>query len=48
MGEQLLRVTHQLVARLLELDLAAGDRALFGRGPLLMRGWIEKWETSTS
>ena len=28
--------------RLLELDLPAGDWALFGSGPLLIRGWIEE------
>ena len=33
---------HPLVARLLELDLPAGDWALFGSGPLLMRGWIDE------
>lgn len=29
------------IRRLLELDLPAGDWALFGSGPLLLRGWIE-------
>ena len=32
---------HHLVRELIELDLSAGDWALFGSGPLLMRGWID-------
>ena len=32
---------HPLIRRLIELDLPRGDWALFGSGPLLMRGWID-------
>jgi hypothetical protein len=32
---------HPYVRELLELDLPTGDWALFGSGPLLMRGWID-------
>ena len=35
-------MTHPLVAELSRLDLPAGDWALFGSGPLLMRGWIDE------
>ncbi len=34
-------VMHPYVRELFELDLPAGDWALFGSGPLLMRGWID-------
>jgi hypothetical protein len=34
-------LTHPLIAELLALDLPFGDWALFGSGPLLVRGWIE-------
>ncbi len=33
---------HQLVRELVELALPIGDWALFGSGPLLMRGWIDE------
>ena len=33
---------HQLVDELVELALPMGDWALFGSGPLLMRGWIDE------
>ena len=33
---------HQLVYELVELALPMRDWALFGSGPLLMRGWIEE------
>jgi len=32
---------HPYLRELLELDLAVGDWALFGSGPLLVRGWID-------
>jgi hypothetical protein len=31
-----------LLSRLLGLDLPVGDWALFGSGPLLVRGWIDE------
>ena len=33
---------HPLIRRLRELDLPRGDWALFGSGPLLLRGWIDE------
>ena len=33
---------HSLIAQLLNLDLPEGDWALFGSGPLLIRGWIDE------
>lgn len=33
---------HHLVQELLGLGLPTGDWALFGSGPLLMRGWIDE------
>jgi hypothetical protein len=33
---------HPLILRLIELDLPRGDWALFGSGPLLLRGWINQ------
>ena len=33
---------HPLIHRLIELDLPRGDWALFGSGPLLLRGWIDE------
>jgi len=35
-------LTHPLVVELLDLDLPIGDWALFGSGPLLIRGWIDE------
>lgn len=32
---------HPLIAELQSLELPAGDWALFGSGPLLVRGWVE-------
>jgi hypothetical protein len=32
---------HPLILRLLSLSLPPGDWALFGSGPLLLRGWID-------
>ncbi|MEE9178908.1 MAG: hypothetical protein V3U46_10820 [Acidimicrobiia bacterium] len=32
---------HPYLRELLELDLTIGDWALFGSGPLLVRGWID-------
>jgi len=32
---------HPLIRRLAELALPPGDWALFGSGPLLLRGWID-------
>jgi hypothetical protein len=32
---------HPLLQRLIDLDLPAVHHALFGSGPLLVRGWIE-------
>jgi len=32
---------HPYLRELLELDLTVGDWALFGSGPLLVRGWID-------
>jgi hypothetical protein len=32
---------HPLILRLLSLRLPRGDWALFGSGPLLLRGWID-------
>jgi hypothetical protein len=34
-------VDHPLIARLRSLGLPDGDWALFGSGPLLLRGWID-------
>jgi len=33
---------HLLIHRLLDLHLPRGDWALFGSGPLLLRGWIDE------
>lgn len=33
---------HPYVARLVELALPIGDWALFGSGPLFLRGWIDE------
>jgi hypothetical protein len=33
---------HPLLQRLLDLELPPGDWALFGSGPLLVRGWIDE------
>jgi len=33
---------HPLIRRLLDLGLPPGDWALFGSGPLLVRGWINE------
>lgn len=33
---------HRSIQRLAELDLPQGDWALFGSGPLLLRGWIDE------
>ena len=33
---------HLSIQRLAELDLPLGDWALFGSGPLLLRGWIDE------
>lgn len=33
---------HPLLAELLDLELPDGDYALFGSGPLLVRGWIRE------
>ena len=33
---------HALIHRLLDLHLPRGDWALFGSGPLLIRGWIDE------
>ncbi|NQV05014.1 hypothetical protein HQ535_00555 [bacterium] len=33
---------HPLLLRLTDLGLPAGDWALFGSGPLLVRGWINE------
>lgn len=33
---------HRLVEELVGLALSPGDWALFGSGPLLMRGWIDE------
>ena len=33
---------HHLVEQLVELGLPVGDWALFGSGPLLLRGWIDE------
>lgn len=33
---------HPLIHRLLDLHLPHGDWALFGSGPLLVRGWIDE------
>ena len=33
---------HQFVEELIELALPIGDWALFGSGPLLMRGWVDE------
>jgi hypothetical protein len=35
-------LTHPLIAELLGLGLPEGDWALFGSGPLLVRGWIDE------
>ena len=35
-------LTHPLIAELLDLGLSEGDWALFGSGPLLVRGWIDE------
>lgn len=34
-------MTHPLISDLLALGLPSGDWALFGSGPLLVRGWVE-------
>ena len=33
---------HPLLQRLRELELPIGDWAIFGSGPLLVRGWIDQ------
>lgn len=33
---------HPYIRELIELDLPLGDWALFGSGPLLLRGWIDE------
>ncbi len=35
-------IEHPLLRRLLDLGLPQGDWALFGSGPLLVRGWIDE------
>ena len=32
---------HRFIVDLIDLDLPEGDWALFGSGPLLLRGWID-------
>lgn len=32
---------HRYIQELIDLDLPRGDWALFGSGPLLLRGWID-------
>ena len=40
-GHDTIRGVHRYLEDLIELDLPEGDWALFGSGPLLLRGWID-------